>query len=152
MHRFATTTLIVVAACLAAPTLAAAQATAQSTVTVRIPTVLRLRIDRTTASDARAVDFQIHGGEVDPGSLELQVFANTAWTLTVEDRGGDGPSLQYERTGSGSWLAPANHPQIATGGPTGGWRSIPLSFRADPSEALVRPDGHRTLLFTLTRP
>lgn len=152
MHRYAITTLIVAAAWGVVANPALAQATAQTTVTVRIPTVLRLRIDQTTGSDARSVDFQITDGQVDPGSLDVEVFANTAWTLTVEDRGGDGPSLQYRRAGTDRWLAPAAQPQIDSGGPTGGWQSVPLRFRADPSEALVRPDGHRTLLFTLTRP
>ncbi|MEJ2287291.1 MAG: hypothetical protein P8Y02_01395 [Deinococcales bacterium] len=152
MHRYAITTLIVAAAWGIVPGHALAQATARTTVTVRIPTVLRLRIDQATNRDAHSVDFQISDGKVDPGGLDVEVFANTAWTLTVEDRGGDGPSLQYERAGTGHWLAPESQPEIDSGGPTGGWQRVPLEFRADPSEALVRPNGHRTLLFTLTRP
>lgn len=151
MHRFAITALTTIAIGIAGAAHGAAQATASNTVSVRIPTVLRLRIDQSTASSARSVDFTIQDGKLDPAAVTIEVFANTSWSLTVEDRGGSGPSLQYRLNG-GTWHTPRSQPLVDTGEATGGWLALPLAFRVDPGVAQVGASGQRQLLFTLTRP
>ena len=132
------------------PALAHAQTTAEQTVSVHIPTVLRLRIDQSAASDARSVDFTIAGDTVTPDHITIDVFANSSWTLTVDETGGDGPHLQYDVDASPDWATAAQRPVIASGTATGGWRAYGLGFRVQ--SPTVGGDHQRTLLFTLSRP
>ncbi len=151
MRRHLVAKLITLALWVAVPGLARAQATAQNTVTVHIPTVVRLRIGPSTATTSRAVDFTIDGAAVTPDHLAIDVFANSAWTLTVQETAGNGPELEYDVAGDGSWRTPSQQPQVDAGsGPTGGWQAIALDFRvASPAPA----GSHRqTLTFTLARP
>lgn len=154
MRRHATPLLAALAIPFLAASLAHAQTTAQHTVTVSIPTVLRLQVGGPARSDAQSVDFVINGTTVTPNAMTVQVFANSAWTLTVQDSGGDGPALQYALLGSSGWATPSQRPVVASGGPTGGWLPLELGFQvADPNAAALLSGTHkRTLLFTLTRP
>lgn len=151
MRRHHVSRLIALALWAVLPGMARAQATAQNTVTVRIPTVVRLRIDPSTAASSRSVDFTVDGAAVTPDHLAIDVLANTAWTLTVQETGGSGPQLQYDVDGSDTWRTPAQQPQVDAGsGPTGGWQPILLAFRV----ASPGPPGstRQTLTFTLARP
>ncbi|HKI57624.1 MAG TPA: hypothetical protein VKA00_00220 [Trueperaceae bacterium] len=132
------------------PAVANAQSTAQHTVSVHIPTVLRLRIDQSAASDARAVDFTIDGESVTPDHLRIDVFANSSWTLSVEEAGGDGPRLEYAVDGSQAWATPSQRPVVTSGAATGGWRGYALGFRVHGQS--YAGSHKRTLLFTLARP
>lgn len=151
MRRHLPAKLIALALWALLPNLSHAQTTAENTVTVRIPTVVRLRIDQSSATTSGSVDFTTDGAAVTPDHLAIDVFANTSWTLTVQETAGNGPQLEYDVAGDGDWRAPAVHPQIAAGsGPTGGWQAISLDFRV----ASPAPPGNyrRTLTFTLARP
>lgn len=162
MRRHATPLLAALAIPFLAATAAHAQTTAQHTVTVTIPTVLRLQVGGTTSSDSRSVDFTIDGTTVTPDALTVKVFANSSWTLTVMDGGGDGPELAYQvlsaptgTTTAQGWGTPSQNAIVATGrGPTGGWDDLELGFQvADPNAAALLTGAHtRTLTFTLTRP
>lgn len=154
MRRFAYPILTLLATGLLAFGAASAQSViAQNTVTVRIPAVLRLQIGQGSASDSRAVTFHVVDGRVDKSRLDIQVFANTGWALSVSDEGGYGPSLEYNLGGGAqAWRSPLQQPQVTSGSATGGWRNVPLEVRATPSDAAVNPSGLRTLLFTLAHP
>ncbi len=130
---------------------AQATATAQNTVTVHIPTVLRMQL----TSAARSVSSDVHftstaDGALDPQSVTVNVFANVAWTLSVKDAGGAGARLQIAPGTSGAWrtVTPAGI-SIASGTPTGGWTPYSFSFRPD---APLDSGFHRTLTFTLAKP
>lgn len=155
MHVHASTLLKALAIPIVTASLAYGQSTVQNTVTVTIPTVLRLQVGGSTAIDTRSVDFSITGTAVTPDQLAVEVFANSSWTLTVTDNGGDGPQLQYTLLGETvDWKTPGERPVVDKGGPTGGWKTLELGFRVDDPAAASLIDGThtRTLLFTLTRP
>jgi len=155
MQRSATYALTLLLGLLALSGVAAAQATATNTVTVHIPTVLRLRVDATAARDQAEVDFAWSATDrtLSPNSVEVQVFANAHWTLTVQELGA-GPNLEYRHPGDASgWRDPMlGDGVVTTQGPTGGWLRYALDFRVRPGEVDTTPDGTRTVLFTLTRP
>lgn len=156
MRHHASTLLTAFAATLLTASLAHAQSSAQHTVTVSIPTVLRLKIDGSTATDRRSIDVSIKGTDVTPNVVTVDVFANSAWTLTVTTATGDGPMLEYRRLwlGGDGWTSLDAPSVVDSEGPTGGWKAFDLGLRlADPASAPL--DGvtrTRTVLFTLTRP
>lgn len=153
MRRSATTALTLLLGWMLLSGVAGAQATARNTVTVNIPTVLRLRIDARAASDAKQVDFTWSAEKriLTPDSVEVQIFANAHWTLSVQELDA-GPNLEYRRDTDTRWRDPMQDPEVASQGPTGGWLTYRLDFRVKPSEIDTTPDGTRTVLFTLTRP
>jgi len=155
MRRSATTALTLLLVLMLLSGVAAAQATARNTVTVHIPTVLRLRIDANTARDAKRVDFAWSAANrrLTPDSIEVRIFANSHWTLSVQELDA-GPNLEYRHPGGGDsgWHDPMQDSVVASQGPTGGWLAYRLDFRVRPSEIDTTPDGTRTVLFTLTRP
>ena len=155
MRRFAATTLTILMGFLALSGVAEAQATATNKVTVHIPTVLRLRVDATSASDRKSVDFHWSASDqvLTPNTVDVKIFANAHWTLTVQELG-TGPNLEYLHPGDPSgWRDPMRGDGVATAqGPTGGWLDYELAFRVRPGEVDTTPDGTRTVVFTLTRP
>jgi hypothetical protein len=155
MHRAATAVLALLLSCVLLSGVAAAQATARNTVTVRIPTVLRLRVDASTVRDAKQVDFtwSAKNRTLTPDSVEVRIFANSHWTLSVQELDA-GPNLEYRHPGDAgsSWRDPMQDSEVTSQGPTGGWLAYRLDFRVRPSEIDTTPDGTRTVLFTLTRP
>ena len=155
MRRSATNALILLLGLLSLSGVAAAQATATNTVTVHIPTVLRLKVDAARASDHKSVDFTWSEKDhvLTPNSIDVQVFANAHWTLTVQELGA-GPNLEYLHPGDASgWRDPMLGDGVVTAqGPTGGWLDYELDFRVRPGEVDTTPDGTRTVVFTLTRP
>lgn len=129
---------------------AAAQSTAHNTVTVSIPTVLRLKIDAAGGADRASAGFTIQDSTVTPDHLTIEVFANDAWSLTVDEVTGSGPHLRYDVDRSGRWRSTATRSTVGSS-PVGtnGWASYYLRFRVD-----GRASGRyqRTLLFTLSHP
>lgn len=155
MRRLIWPALTLLASWLLVTGTAAAQSTAHTTVTVNIPTVLRLRIDAAQPSDSQHVDFTIEGTNVTPDSIDVEVFSNASWKLLVQDGGGTGPVLAYRSFYRGSWSAwrtPQQSPVVAEDHATGGWKRIPAEFRLASQTASTSGKTTRTLLFTLTRP
>ncbi len=159
MRRTGTTALTLLFGWMLLSGVAGAQATARNTVTVRIPSVLRLSIDQGTASDSQTLDVTV-GGSVDgtfdgtlvnPGSMTVKVFANTQWVLTIEDGSHAAPTLQvcttYASLAGCHSLDPTA--KFKTQPPTGGWKDIPLTFSVDTPAATATT---HTLTFTLSRP
>ncbi len=155
MRRSATNALILLLGLLSVSGVAAAQATATNKVTVHIPTVLRLNVDATRARDHKSVDFSWTAKDqlLTPNTVDVQIFANAHWTLTVQELGA-GPNLEYLHPGDTSgWRDPMlGDGVVTTQGPTGGWLDYQLDFRVRPGEVATTPDGTRTVVFTLTRP
>lgn len=149
MRRSFPPVLILLAAALLTASPARAQSTVHNTVTVTIPTVLRLRIDRAAAQDSASVDFTVQGTTLSPASLQIDVFANAAWALTVSYGSDRGPGILYRMAGTRSWWSPSQRPTLVQGPPTRGWRALHLDFKAQTTAA--EPE-HRTLVFTLARP
>ena len=152
--RFPFALATIVALALAGSTFA--QGSAQHQVGVRIPTVLRLRIDHQVASDHAdvPVTVRVSGAlrEIDPAATRLEVFANTDWQLSISYApvaGGSGLVL--------SWHAVGNHgvlrgsPSIVAGGrATGGWRSIDVGYGIVNEPADGTYQG--VIAYTLARP
>ncbi len=149
MRRALPPVLILLASAVLSAAPARAQTTVHNTVTVTIPTVLRLRIDRSTAQDRASVDFTLEGTTLTPASLQIDVFANAGWALTVSYASDRGPGILYRVAGTSGWWSPDQKPTIAQGPPTRGWRALHLDFSA---QAPTAEPEHRTLVFTLARP
>ncbi len=152
--RFLCTVATIVALALAGSTLA--QGSASHHVSVSIPTVLRLRLDHQVASDHASVpvSIRIEGAlrTIDPASTRLEVFANTAWQLSVSYApvGRDsGLVLSWNALGNSGVLHAS--PSVLGGGrATGGWRPIDVTY-----ELVSEPaDGHYqgVIAYTLARP
>ncbi len=150
LHGLAT----IVALALVGSTLA--QGSANHHVSVSIPTVLRLRIDNTVASDRASVpvSVRVDGAlrEIDPAATRLEVFANTAWQLSVSYTpvgGGSGLVLSWHTVGSSGVLG--SSPAIVAGGrATGGWRLIDVDYGIVNASADGTYQG--VIAYTLARP
>jgi len=154
MRHAATNALILLLGLLLLSGVASAQTTATNTVTVHIPTVLRLRLDQGTPSSSQALDVTVNGTIVTPASVTVRVFANTDWTLSVSDNESGVPTLDV-CTDPGilqSCRPIAPEAKVASGGPTGGWEAHALGLRVDEASALPAAGGSHTLTFTLSRP
>jgi hypothetical protein len=159
MRRTGTTALTLLFGWMLLSGVAGAQATARNTVTVHIPSVLRLSIDQGTASDSQTLDVTV-GGIVDgtfdgtlvnPGRVTVKVFANTQWVLSIEDGSRSAPTLRVCTTYLGLEGCHPLDPTVkfATQQPTGGWKDIPLTFSVNSPVATATT---HTLTFTLSRP
>lgn len=150
LHGLAT----IVALALVGSTLA--QGSANHQVSVSIPTVLRLRIDHTVASDHASVpvNVRVDGAlrEIDPAGTRLEVFANTAWQLSVSYTpvaGGSGLVLSWHAAGNSGILR--SSPAIVAGGrATNGWRSIDVDYGIVNDSADGTYQG--VIAYTLARP
>jgi len=154
MRFSATTALTLLLGWMLLSGVAAAQATARNTVTVHIPTVLRLRIDQGTASATRSLDVTVEGAVVHPGSVNVKVFANTDWTLSISDDNGGATTLDVctDAAAMTGCMPIAPEVEIAAGGMTGGWMDHTVGFRVDPQSSLTATRSTHTLTFTLSRP
>ena len=151
-YSFAVATIVALA--LVGSTLA--QGSANHQVSVSIPTVLRLRIDHTVSSDNASVpvSVRVDGAlrEIDPASTRLEVFANTAWQLSVSYTpvaGGSGLVLSWHAAGTSGVLR--GSPAIVAGGrATGGWRLIDVDYGIVNEPADGTYQG--VIAYTLARP
>ena len=152
--RFLCGAATIVALALAGTTLA--QGNADHQVSVSIPTVLRLRIDHQVASDHATVPIKVRVDgslrEIDPASTHLEVFANTAWQLSVSfasTADDAGLVLSWHALGNGDVLR-GNPTGVATGRTTGGWRAIDVEYGVvnEPADGYYRG----VIAYTLARP
>ena len=150
LHGLAT----IAALALAGSTLA--QGSANHQVSVSIPTVLRLRLDHQVASHHASVpvSVRVEGAlrAIDPTSTRLEVFANTAWQLSVSYAPTAGAAdlvLSWHALGASGVLR-ASSSVLGDGHATGGWRPIDVTY-----ELVSEPaDGHYqgVIAYTLARP
>lgn len=138
------------------PAVANAQstATAQNTVTVHIPAVLRMQLTANRDKLSSSVEFTSDHGTLDPDQVTVQVFSNTTWSLTVVDAGGGtGPNLQVRGGAISGWttVTTTGVKLVDHAGPTGGWTPYDFAFRPE-GAAPIDDTFHHTLTFTLARP
>lgn len=152
--RFPFALATIVALALAGSTLA--QGSAQHQLGVRIPTVLRLRIDHQVES-ARAnvpIDVRVEGArhEIDPATTRLEVFANTDWQLSISYTSvGNGSELVLRWHALGSEGVLQVSPSVlADGRATAGWHSIDVRYGIVNEPADGTYQG--VIAYTLARP
>lgn len=135
-----------------------AQNSASHTVSVRIPSVLRLRIDGGEAQRRaeEAIRIRVHDGAyaIEPSRTQVRVIANSAWQLHAryEPSGErDAAAKLMWHLGSGPW-----HPfsaldtMIAAGTPASGREGLSIVYGL---EELPAEGNYRGVVtYTLTRP
>ena len=135
---------------------ALAQSTVSHQVSVSIPTVLRLRLIDGATSDRAAHDVAVEvAGDVvriEPGATRIEVRANDDWALDVQYRPARG-SASVPLGGSvdgTTWHRLSDGARIATGTPTGDWRTIDVAYRLLTNVADGTYQG--TVTYSLTQP
>ena len=135
---------------------ALAQGSASHQVSISIPTVLRLRMVDSATSDraTHAVAVEVAGDvvRIEPGTTRIEIRANDDWALDVQYRpAGGSASVPLAASVDGStWHRLSDGARIATGAPTGDWRSIDVAYRL--LSAVADGSYQGTVTYSLTQP
>lgn len=136
-------------------TAAVAQQPASHSVTVTIPAVLKLRLDRSVTTQAEiAVDITVHEGvySISPAATELHILANSGWQLNASYmQAASQPAMQLLWRVSDKWRPFQPYPtRLLSGTATRGWQAVTVAYGL----GSLPPDGHYqgVVTYTLSRP